>query len=397
MVRSIVAIYMCRGMAMESGVLMQSQANSDMTLSAMDKSLSRVDKVKRNTDEMAEAYRGLLQNIVSSGSLNDPATGTPWLPADSFFDTVREQFRDLKLELMTEKNGNQDLLNAASDAVNQCNTDREDDFAASVVPLQGSMQEARTVHKNCRGYTSAGEALPADSEDNKIDDMEAKCSAFDDLQKKCDDDDEGQNWYAEYEETSGNSTLALVVEKATACKVAVGVAAAKAQVCDENQDDFETKFCSFAGSLKTTCNKHTRCYTKQEKNFNDLKTDVEKLEGEQKRIWTMTSHVECLVQILLAAESPNNMPTQDQINTCTTDPYSVAAYGIKPETELNIAYPTPDKKQECYQNSALKDDDAGSDGSIKPGDATWNSQEYVDKNADFQKHSKLESTDACAR
>merc|ERR1719502_586044 len=66
--------------------------------------------MRQSTVAMEEEYKGILQRIVSSRSLADPATGTPYLPNMDFLEIVETQFESLNTSLVAEKNANQEIL-----------------------------------------------------------------------------------------------------------------------------------------------------------------------------------------------------------------------------------------------------------------------------------------------
>jgi len=262
MVRSIVAILVSRGMAIESGVLMQSQANTDAALGFEMDASGRVNKMKQTTEAMEVQYKGLLQQIVTAGSLQDPDTGKPFLPNKDFLDIVVKQFQYLKDELKNENTLNKGILADAHAAVAQCNTDRNTAFA-QVLSLQGTMQSERNVHKTCRL-----------DEDAAITDMETKCNAFDTIQNKCDED---QDWYAKFDEDTEENPLKDIVDAATACKGSVDVVTAKADECDDDQDDFKDAYCAYAQELAKVCDTHSLCYSNAKKALDGSVTNIKEL------------------------------------------------------------------------------------------------------------------------
>lgn len=370
MVRSIVAL-LVPGVASES-VLMQNSAKADAAFALA--GLSRVDKMKESTKAMEEQYKGFLENIVKSGSMQDPETGTPWLPSAQFFSVVQTQFNAMKEELKEEKETNEQLLRDAQAAVVSCNTVRKSGFDKSggVLELLGTMQGLRADHKTCRS-----------EEDTKIVDMTTKCKAFDDIEAKCDED---QDWYAKYDGDEGDDPLKEIVTKATDCKLAVDDTTAKAAECDTAQGDFEDSYCTYAKSLKSVCDVHTTCYTAQESYHKKLKESVDTLEKEQKVIWRMVGKVECYLKVLLGATA-TAMPTQSDINTCSSTPID--------DSELSIddALDTIAPKDACMKNGALGDDPNDlATASFRPGYDSWETAEYTGTLLD---HDKLNDVSSC--
>jgi hypothetical protein len=322
---------------------------------------------------MEDQYKALLQNIVSSGSMNDPATGKPWLPSQNFFDVVEKQFQSLKDELTAEKTANEGILSDAHTAVVACNTARNTRFteANGIVALQGTMQTARGTHSTCRH-----------DEDGKIDDMESKCAAFDNLASKC---DENQDWYAQYNDGSvvaeAANTLQEVVSKATACKGAVDVTTTTANQCDGDQTAFKGAFCTYEKELSKECEKHHACYVLQTNNLEASTKSVKALEIEQKTIWRMVGKVDCYLRVLMGA-GVNSMPTQADIATCSAK--------VIDDTELDITYTAPQPEDKCMDNAALNGDLASPTN--RPGAGSW----FTTEMAGLTAHNKLNDDAPCA-
>jgi len=295
------------------------------------------------------------------------------LPSQNFFDVVKKQFDSLKDELLSEKSANEGILADAHAAVVACNTARNTRFTegGGVLALQGSMQSARGTHKTCRT-----------DEDGKIDDMEAKCAAFDALASKC---DENQDWYAQYNdggiEAPASNTLQEVVTKATACKGSVDSTTAVANQCDADQTTFKTAFCTYERELSKACATHASCYTLQTGNLAASRKSVEALEVEQKTIWRMVGKVECYLTALMGA-TVDNMPTQAAITTCSQK--------VIDDSALTITYKDPAPEDKCMDNDSLGGD-LGSPTN-RPGAGSWFATEMNGLTA----HNKLNDDAACA-
>jgi hypothetical protein len=388
MVRTLIISTLGSALASESGVLMQSQSNADGTLAmlgmndqfagVMQSGSGRVQKMQKNMQAMEDQYKSLIQDIISSKSLNDPATGTPWIPAQDFLVTIETQFDTLKKELNNEADDNRGLLADAHAAIAQCNTDRNTAFHApttGTLAIQAHMQASRGVHSTCRG-----------TEDAQIADMESKCQAFDALGAKCHDN---QDWYAQYNKAditvttpdSPDNTLREVVEKATACKGAVDTVTDTSATCDENQHTFRNDFCAFARNMDSVCNAHTGCYDGQMQNLLVTRKSVHALEVEQKTIFRMIGKVECYLDVLLNAD--NKMPEESDITTCSGATID--------DSVLTIVPTDPVAKDQCLQHTDL----AGDEGSRthRPGVGSWYTDEMVTTGLDA--HSKLNSDEAC--
>jgi len=361
---------------------MQSQADGTLAMLGMNDQLSgvlhagsgRVQKMQENTQQMEDQYRGLLQNIISSGSMSNPETGKPWLPSVEFLDIVQAQFTALKDELKTEKGQNEEILRQAHQNVVDCNGNRLIAFDAAttgVLALQGLMQGARKTHASCRI-----------GEDGDITDMEAKCKAFDDLSSKC---DENQDWYAQYNDktisTGADNTLGQVVTRATDCKRSVDTVTATAAQCDGDQTAFKTSFCAYQHKLSDVCRTHAACYTDQTRNLDTTNTSVVALEQEQKTIWRMVGKVECYLTALVGAGA--SMPTQATITTCSGTPID--------DDALTIVYRKAVAEDACMDNGALHDDLASPTN--RPGFQPWFDYEMER----LKTHGKLNENVPCAR
>jgi len=362
---------------------MQSQADGTLAMLGMNDQLSgvlqagsgRVKKMQENTQQMEDQYKALLQNIISSGSMQNPETGKPWLPSQEFLRVVEQQFTALKDELKNEKAQNENILAQAHQNVVDCNTNRQTAFEASgsgVLALQGAMQKDRGTHSSCRT-----------GEDTDIADMEDKCKQFDDLASKC---DENQDWYAQYNDASivadASNTLQTVVAKATACKGGVDTVTATAAQCDADQTAFKKSFCDYEKHLSATCATHKSCYKLQTENLATSRASVEALEVEQKTIWRMVGKVECYLEKLENA-GINSMPKQSDITACA---------GLTPDdSALTITYKDPVPEDNCMENAALRGDLASPKN--RPGEKSWFDKEMAGLTA----HNKLNDNVACAR
>lgn len=373
MVRSIVAILVARGMASDSAVLMQSQAGGEGSLKTA--GATRVEKMKMNSKMMEDAYKGLLQKVVDSKSLTDPETGKPYLPDKSFLDIVEQQFALMKTALREEKKTNEDVLAADHAAIVACNTARSDAFP-NILSLQGTMQSARATHATCRG-----------TEDTQIDDMEAKCTAFDAIQDKCDQDNIGvnQDWYAVFHETNDNP-LKLIVNAATDCHNSVELVKVTASTCDGNQDDFKSAYCAYARELESTCNTHSQCYAAEVQDLRDDEVQIRQLERDGKAIYRTIDKIKCYVDELLTASTGGGMPTQAAINTCN---------GLQvDDSSLDITYPQEAPKDDCdnphHESLGTVANDMAT-ANFRPGKGNW----YDAEMAGLTNHDKLNADEVC--
>lgn len=333
---------LCSQHVLSDSALMQTQSQADHILDALHTGSGRVKKMQENTQAMETQYKALLQSIVDAKSLDDPATGKPFLPADNFFEVVDEQFNSLLGELSNEKTQNEGLLAQALQNVVDCNTAMETSMDGIVSSEQGAMTIARQYHSECRAR-----------ENGDIEDMESECGKFDELSSKCSDN---QDWYAASNDASigggGSNTLSAVIAQADKCKDAVTKVSEQSADCDSGQSTFKSTYCSYASRVTTVCTEQNSCYTQQVANHGVTKSSVEDLEKEQKIIYKMVKKVQCYVGKLREAEK-NNMPTQADIADCSSrDPDA---------SSLTITYDDPAPQSACMANTDL-------------GTTTWNTK-----------------------
>lgn len=360
MVRVAVGL-LCMQRALCESALMQTQTQSDHILDALHSGSNRVKKMQDNTKAMESQYKALLQNIVDSGSLTDPKTGTPWLPQQEFLNTVKSQFADLVTELEFERDTNQGLLNNSHDELTKTNTD----MGAGISKIthgaknatHGSfpaMRDARDTHKTCREW-----------EDKNITDMELQCQEFDNLTTKCHDH---QDWYAAYDDdTIANvdgqeNLLSTLVEQAEECRVAVDRVDKKSVECDNAQKTFKNKYCTYSRDLSTLCNMHSKDYQARMKDLKQTNKSIAELEVEQKTIFRMVQRVQCYITKLLGAKV-DDMPDQTDIEFCIN---------LKPDDgNLTIRYDVPDAQDECWQHADFSAENPNSNAQRdKPTDPT---------------------------
>lgn len=380
MVRSIVAILLSRGMASESGVLMQSQANNEGSLALAETSRGsvRVEKMKMNSKAMEEQYKALLQQVVDARSLQDPATGKPYLPNKGFLDIVEQQFALMRAELVREKELNIEALNEDHAQVRACNSARAADFP-NILSLQGTMQTDRGAHSSCRGV-----------EDTQIGTMETDCTTFDAIQDKCDIQNEGvnQDWYAQFHESDDNP-LKTIVGAATACHQGVETVKVQAKNCDDAQDDFKAAYCAYANELQSVCRVHNECYARETKALADETAQVKILERDGKAIYRTIEKIKCYVDALLAAQV-GSMPTQSTVNGCNGK--------VIDDSSLTITYEDPEPQDKCGGGISPPHQDLGGDArdtsasaTYRPGKGNWYDAEMVG----LTDHDKLNDDDTC--
>lgn len=370
------------GALAEESLLMQFEKSSGLNVDH-----GAMNSMQQGAQGVMDAYQNLLQKIVASGSIEDKVTGERYVPASGILDTVRSQFSNLEVDLVAQKNANNDILTSHFNAVAQCNTDRRNAFAGAggVVKLKEAMQSARTTHSDCRGV-----------ENTNILAMEASCKAFQDSDRcKTNPDDYDQDWFASSSnDQSGKShhSLQEIISKAETCRADVGTVNAKALECDGAQDSFNGAFCAYESKLTETCNTHASCYASAVAHNNLANQSISKLEEEQMTMWRMVQRVHCYLDLLfntVKEESPA-MPTQPGIDACnaiTTDVTQASADG-----NIGITYHTVDDADACLDNEENADDGYTlASPTYRPGEQSWRDAEILI----WDKHGETEVPDAC--
>jgi len=364
MVRGLVSVFFVHTLA-EDGSLMQA-ADLDVMHSQGN---SMTIRMQQSTRQMEDQYKAILNNVVTSGSWDDPKTGNPWVPNKGLvLDPVNRIIEDMEGELGEQKDLNTNIMGSHTLAVEACNAARDAALTGQVNSLKGSMQGARTAHKTCRG-----------AEDTAIQGMETECKSFDDL-SKCDHE---QNWFAGWAEGStGPGTLDAVVKQAQSCKSGIAATSAKAVDCDGKQDAFKGSFCDYASELQETCDTHNDCYNAHTGNWDAASTSILVLEKEQKVIYRVMQRIRCYLNLLFGAENGSTPPSQADIDTC-----SATSHEEKADADLTIDYGQKAPVGTCYGADAVKDESVDN----RPGSPEWSKAE-LDA---YKAHDKLQSNSAC--
>lgn len=325
--------------------------------------------MQQSTREMESQYKTMLENVVASGSWEDPKTGNPWVPnKDIILNPVLKVIEDMEGELVEQKDLNTNIMGTHVDAVVKCNTDRDASLNGEVSTLKGAMQTARDTHSDCRG-----------AEDSAISGMEATCKKFDNLDK-CGHE---QDWFAALAEgDQGTGTLDAVVKQAVSCKGHIASTTSKAQECDGKQDAFKAAFCDYASALQETCDAHNDCYTAQTGNWDAASASITTLEKEQKIVYRMMQRIRCYLDLLFGAEAGVKVPTQSDIDSCVS-----TSHDAKADADLTIDYGQKAPVGKCYDADAVKDESVDN----RPGSTEW----YTAELADYAGHDKLQSNSAC--
>lgn len=325
--------------------------------------------MQQSTREMEDQYKAILNNVVTTGSWDDPKTGNPWVPNKAIIlDPVLKVIEDMEGELVEQKDLNTNIMSSHTQAIEKCNTDRDAALHGPVATLKGKMQSARGDHSDCRGQ-----------EDTAINTMEAQCSKFDKLDK-CGHE---QNWFAALAEgDQGTGTLDAVVKQAVSCKAGIAATSTKSGECDGKQDAFKESFCDYASDLQETCDNHHDCYTAQTGNWDAASSSVTQLEKEQKVIYRVMQRIRCYLDLLFGAEAGVKVPTQSDIDTCVSTNHEAKA-----DSDLTIDYGQKAPVGKCYDADVVKDESVDN----RPGSAEWSAAELDDMST----HNKLNANSAC--
>lgn len=325
--------------------------------------------MQQSTREMEDQYKAILNNVVTSGSWDDPKTGNPWVPNKAIIlDPVLKVIEDMEGELGEQKELNTNIMGSHTAAIEKCNTDRDAALNGNVLTLKNTMISSRTDHSDCRGQ-----------EDTAITSMETQCKKFDDLQK-CGHE---QDWFAALSEgESGTGTLDAVVKQAVSCKAGIAATSTKAGECDTKQDGFKGAFCDYASELQDTCDAHNDCYTAQTSNWDAASNSITQLEKEQKIIYRVMQRIRCYLDLLFGAEAGVKVPTQSDIDSCVSQNHEAKA-----DADLTIDYGQKAPVGKCYDADAVKDESVDH----RPGSTEWKAAELDG----LSEHGKLNANSAC--
>lgn len=368
MVRSMVPVLIVQSVAENS--MMQFEKASDLDVAHM-QGASHTSRLLQSGRAMEDQWKGLLQQIVDSGSWTDPKTGNPWVPhKDDILLPVETAIGNMETELDGQKGMNNDIMADHAKFLAQCNTVLEGALSGIESAELAQSQRTENEHGTCRT-----------EEDSAISDMESKCEKFNGLSKQsCAKE---QDWYAGYAEgDEGTGSLKEVVINAQKCKAGVAATKAKADECDGKQTAFKTAFCAYKDILDETCTTYDDCFTLQTANYEQAKESITKLETEQKTIYRMLGRIRCYLKLLFrkADTGKDYVPTQADITTCQDTP-------IETDSVLDVDFKSKVEEQLCKQDPRVKDEPVED----APGSAAW----FDAKFAPMTAHSKLNANDGC--
>lgn len=368
MVRSMVPVLIVKSVAENS--LMQFEKASDLDVAHM-QGASHTSRLLQSGRAMEDQWKGLLQQIVDSGSWTDPKTGKPWVPnkADILLP-VQTAIDNMETELDGQKGMNDDIMRDHAKHIEKCNNDLESDLSGIASTELSESRSKEGAHADCRS-----------AEDTAISGMETKCEVFDGLSKQsCAKE---QDWYAGYAEgDEGAGSLKEVVVAAQNCKGAVATTSAKAAECDGKQDEFKAAWCSYKTALDDTCTRYDDCYALSTGNYDQAKESITKLETEQKTIFRMLGRIRCYLNLLFqkANDGKDYVPTQSDITTCEDTP-------ITNDDKLDVDFKSKAAEQKCKDDSRVKDEPVEN----APGSSDW----FTAKFAGMTNHEKLNDNAVC--
>lgn len=365
MVRSMVPVLIIQSVAENS--LMQFEKASDLDVAGA----SHTSRLLQSGRAMESQWKGLLQQIVDSGSWQNPATGSPWIPDKvDILQPVEDAITSMEGELGGQKTMNDDIMLQHSKHVEKCNTDLEGSLSGAISGNLEQAQAAEKEHKECR-----------EQEDTDIGNMESTCNTFEKI-PKCDKE---QDWYADYAEggDDGAGSLKEVVLAAQNCKQAIGSTSDKAKECDKSQTAFTDKWCSYKRELDEACDNYAVCYTETTDNYDQAKESITKLEDEQKTIYKMLGRIKCYLKLLFqkANQGKAYVPTQDDITACEGQEIDATA--------LKVDYKSKAAQKLCADDDRVKGEPVGPDF----GPTTWSNTKYLGLN----NHNKLNADETCER
>lgn len=318
---------------------------------------SKTSRMQQTTEAMEDQWKSLLQNIVNSGSLADPATGNPWMPSKSIIlDPVNNVIGQMEGELNDQKDLNTGIMDTHTKGVAACIATRNTALDGRVKTAKEKMQGSRTTHASCR-----------DSEDTKIGKMEGSCQHFEGLDK-CDKE---QDWFAQYSETQ-TGPLATIVEAAVTCKADIASTKSQAETCDGDQSTFAADYCSYGTQVREVCAAYETCYATQTSNWDAAETSIKKLEAEQKIIYRMLGRIRCFLNLLYEKVDQGEVPTQADINKCQDATVTDAPLDVTYQEKAT----TPHGCTDANAYPTVNDETAAFAAGYGPGDAGWYAAEF---------------------
>lgn len=331
-------------------------------LEALGGGSSGTGAMMQNAKQMENQYKDILQNVVQSGSWDDPVTGKPWVPSKrDVLDPVDKILEDMKGVLVDQKDANNGIMGAHERDIKACNSVLSSAIADTIVGLRGTMQTDRGNHKTCRKQ-----------EDTDIVNMESTCKSFDTMQAAtCNQE---QNWFAAITTgAEGQGSLRETVTQAVACRTNIQKTTAQANTCDGLQATFTESYCSYKTELDSACSTQSSCWDTAKQNRDLAAQTIDTLETEQKVVYRMIGRIKCYLALLFRKADGGSTPVQADITACE---------GAKvTDAPLDIDYGSVEPKLDCYNLPGVVEEQV----SNAPGDGKWFSAEF----GSMTQHGKL--------
>jgi hypothetical protein len=347
---------------------------------------------------MKASMLGMAKQIEKNG-INDATIQA----INGFVKTITD---NLIPALNTDKDNAQASLDAAEDAVNKCNTDRQTWHDTTFTTGAADVATAQETHDNCRKQ----EQVTLDNYTSYCTTLESRVCGTDGNAgwDNCDcpsfvaGDSDAVNDYIccmsdFFEEHRGK-----YYDELKNCQDATTLHHAQTALCDGQQNDFEAEFCSHETTVQNYCSGYDDCRCMKEKTFEDVKADVEALETIFQTQFVALKHLECYGEQMLKSITDlsgcdavgddcekNYGESCPQIDYPTPDPYTPCTepHGTVPcqEAWINEFYGWIARDQEC---TPIHDCDACMDSNAKANTYGQNS------GARIQEYAKCASDDA---
>jgi len=305
MVRTAFLVFGC-AQANDAGSLMQSHAADLGSFGDFNFRASKLSELKVTTKRMESEYKAMATALINKQV--DPATGNPFnAPADMGrstdsegpFHYVKEQFNMILLQLNTEKQTNQALIDGAVGKLNTCNSNKDTHYeeAGGVTDKKSASDTARGVHSTCRQTEHTDISARQDSCGRFV--ANAVCNAHQGnysfftkgvATNAYLNNNDGSNWDAAIP-----AALEQTVREAKECKSELATELVTAAHCDLQQAAFENAFCAYATKLQETENTYEECWYTMKNYYDNVILGVTSLEEEQKLIYQTVQKLNCYV------------------------------------------------------------------------------------------------------
>jgi len=251
---------------------------------------------------------------------------------------------------------NQEEVDSARDAISFCGTETTEKHtnASGINDLKEKVDEKRIEHNTLR--VKEKEALVEKTE---------KCTAF----KTYNDNISPPPCSVTFPPGPSDSRLDCIVrikewshqnfreydQKENECHETTVTSETDGQEADEEQEAFETGFCTYASTLIETCEAQTRCRSQFVAARDKLHSQVKVTENGRKAEYKAAKKILCLLDVLNAtvAEMPGLLVRCEKLGIATS--------------HLDMVYPAIPAAAECDPSPVA----------IKPGDDAWQKKEYA--------------------